>query len=67
MSKALNDHRTKLLSAIVDSPGYYERPTKTAHCGRHGISYDKVEGCSGCRQLSVLEIANRVYDRVVGK
>lgn len=64
----LNQRRSKMLAEILDMPSYYHNASvRHSYCGRHGVSYDKVEGCPGCRQLSVLELANRVYDRHVPK
>lgn len=37
----------------------------SGYCAWHGKTYFRVEGCPDCRQLSVLELTNKVYDRVV--
>lgn len=35
----------------------------SGYCPRHGKTYFRAEGCPDCRQLSVLELTNKVYDR----
>ncbi len=37
----------------------------TGYCGKHGQTYQRSEGCPGCREMSIITLVNRVYDRHV--